>query len=269
MTFRFTPLPPGPPGARLTLVIGINQRGNMVGVYFIRHVKHGFYLESAPSGEYVTLDFPGAGYTAPGGINDKGEISGYYGERDGGTVTAGDHGFVFRDCRFTTVDYPGAAGTRLLGINNAGDVIGYSVDPPGGFIHSGGQFRTITCPDGRPGVPHGINNKGHVVGSCGGSRAPFLLTKGGVSLIDFRAGLFADAPVVPFAINDRGDIAGAYFFKKVRHGFILTAGPAREFIEVDPEPGTILHGINNRGQIVGFGGHSFMGYPGAGVPARQ
>lgn len=113
VSFQFNPLPPGPPRATHVLVLAINERGNMVGLYSDSALNHGFYLESALSADYVSIEYPGATYTVASGIDDKGEIAGYYGSRESGKVGRGDHGFVFRDGKFNTVDYPGAAGTRL------------------------------------------------------------------------------------------------------------------------------------------------------------
>ncbi len=58
-------------------------------------------------------------------------------------------------------------------------------------------------------------------------------------------------------INDRGDIVGDYAFDLIgpsfSHGFILRNG---QFTSIPDPPGLVnpnVHGINNRGDIVGFG----------------
>lgn len=267
VTFRFTPLPPRQPGATHVLVAAINERGNLVGSYAVSPVWHGFYLESASSGVYSTLDFPGASYTMATGINDKSEIAGYYGSSWSGAVSPGDHGFISRDGQFTTVDYPNSAGTRLYAIDNAGDAVGESTSV--GFIYSDGKFHSVTCPDGRTGHPFGINNKGQVVGICS-HQAGFLLSADVVSLIDFRAPWLSTTGIVPGSINDDGDIVGWYYVENARHGFLLTAGPNPEFITVDEEPQGLVQGINNKRQIVGYGSSgSFSGQTESRTPSGR
>ncbi len=269
--YRFNRLPPGPPDSRQVLVSATNDSGNMVGLYWRSSAPHGFYLDSVSSGEYSTIDFPGASYTAATGINDNKEIAGYYGAPGSrkwvGSVAPGDHGYVYRGTQFATLDYPNSTGTRLEAINNSGDAIGESLSPPVGFIYSNGRFQAITCPDSKPARPIGLNNKGEVVGMCAGQRA-FLLSSGVVSMIDLHAPFPVDQ-IVPSSINDNGDIAGLYFVNKTRHGFVLIHGPNPEFVLVDDGPNTLVHGINNRKQIVGFGPTSFFGEPETGISTHQ
>ena len=70
----------------------MNNRGQIVGVYTdAQGGRHGFVLEE---GVYTPLDVPGATFgTLAYGINDRGQIVGYYNE---GTLegTIHQHGFV-------------------------------------------------------------------------------------------------------------------------------------------------------------------------------
>lgn len=60
------------------------------------------------NGVYETLDAPdAAGVTVAQGINDAGEIAGFYVD-DGGT----SHGFILRRGAYTTLDVPGALWTE-------------------------------------------------------------------------------------------------------------------------------------------------------------
>src|SRR5207247_6697694 len=59
------------PGAAATDAFGINERGQIVGVYYIADGRgHGFLLDS---GTFTTIDAPGARYTYPHGINGRGQ----------------------------------------------------------------------------------------------------------------------------------------------------------------------------------------------------
>jgi len=63
---------------------------------------------------------------APVGINDTGDIAGFY------TDTAGKtHGFVYADGAFSTVDVAGASATELTRIKNWGQVTGIYTDALG------------------------------------------------------------------------------------------------------------------------------------------
>ena len=107
------------PGAKLTIVFDINNRGQMVGTYVDAAgptsggFTHGFLLED---GTFTTIDFPGPSETEILGINDRGEMVGTYIDAQGII-----HGFLFADGVFTTIDSPDAAmETVLFGINDRG-----------------------------------------------------------------------------------------------------------------------------------------------------
>jgi hypothetical protein len=98
---------------------GINNAGDVVGSYDNRH---GFIYHN---GVYTTIDDPnGVNGTWAQGINDHGQIVGYY--KDGNNV---QHGFIDSGGIFTTIDDPlGVHGTAVTGINNSDQVVGYYTD---------------------------------------------------------------------------------------------------------------------------------------------
>jgi hypothetical protein len=99
------------PGASLTVVWDINNRGQMVGPYVDAQgptsggFTHGFLLDD---GVFTTIDFPGPSETELAGSNNRGEIAGVY--RDAAGIT---HGALLDKGTFTTIDVeiPGAVGT--------------------------------------------------------------------------------------------------------------------------------------------------------------
>ena len=123
------------PGATATYGYGINDAGQIVGVYFdMDATAHGFLLDVA--GSYTTLDVPGANYTEAIGINNTGQIVGRYDDADGTP-----HGFLRDvDGSFTTLDVPGARFTFAIGINDAGQIVGLYLDAFGvhGFLATAG-----------------------------------------------------------------------------------------------------------------------------------
>jgi probable HAF family extracellular repeat protein len=72
---------------------------------------------------YTPINFPLATSTSAWGINDGGEIAGFYTDSAGLT-----HGFVYADGAFSTVDVAGAHGTQLTRIKNGGEITGVCTD---------------------------------------------------------------------------------------------------------------------------------------------
>src|SRR5208337_400959 len=76
------------PGATLTLPLGPNVWGSIVGHYAdASYVVHGFLR--SPHGSFTTFDPAGSTCTMSGNINDFGVIGGYYTDSDGVS-----HGFL-------------------------------------------------------------------------------------------------------------------------------------------------------------------------------
>jgi hypothetical protein len=91
----------------------INPRGDIVGDYVSADGRtHGYLLSG---GQFTTIDFPGATFIIPWGINPRGDIVGRVGV---------GHGFLLSGGEFTTFDFPGATFTLARGINPRGDIVG-------------------------------------------------------------------------------------------------------------------------------------------------
>jgi hypothetical protein len=148
-----------------TNVQGINKWNTIVGWYLDGgENQHGFKRSS--NGGFVTLDYPGATTTVPGGINDNGMIVGsWWNPRN--TVTGG--GFVFYNGKWVSVEYPGklSGTTQLFGISNAAVMIGTNTedDPPTAFLYENGAFKVIAVPNSFVTEARGISSDGLIVGS--------------------------------------------------------------------------------------------------------
>ena len=68
---------------------------------------------------FTPINFPLATSTTAFGINDTGEIAGFYTDAAGNT-----HGFIFTGGAFSTVDVAGARSTLLTRIKNDGSITG-------------------------------------------------------------------------------------------------------------------------------------------------
>ena len=99
-------------------------------------------------GTYTTLSVPGASMTGASGINDAGQVVGFYGTGDFATSDWAAHGFLYSNGVYSTWDFPGATGTYITGVNNSGDMIGsYSTGQNSlSFIYSQGTYTTLSVP---------------------------------------------------------------------------------------------------------------------------
>ena len=166
-----------PPGSTFTNVLGINQRGDIVGRYCTRADcgvpgngnYRGFLLRD---GEFTILDAPAALETDAFAINNHGQIV-------GGFVNAahGEDLFLWRKDEFIALPLSNGKSVSVDkgGINEHGDIVGVYCDnaspcAPGptsvthGFAINRGEFRTIDVPDALATTTFGINARGDIVG---------------------------------------------------------------------------------------------------------
>lgn len=104
------------PGAAATTPRAINGQSTIVGEYTLAGQTHGFYFD----GSYVTIDFPGALRTYLTGIDNSGNIVGYYYGADSHA-----HGLIWEGSTFRTIDVPEAIDTYVLGSSADGVLAGY------------------------------------------------------------------------------------------------------------------------------------------------
>jgi uncharacterized membrane protein len=106
------------PGAIVTIILAVNDRGDLGGVWANDTEVHMFLVRN---GHLSSFDVPVAGVTVDEirGMNDLGQLVGYYEDSNGI-----DHGYVWTRKSFTTIDYPGATLTFVEGINSAGQIVG-------------------------------------------------------------------------------------------------------------------------------------------------
>ena len=220
---------------------GINASGEIIGAFDSTSVSrpNGFVDFN---GTFTALNYPGADYTIPHGLNDVGQIAGVYG------LNGVTHGFLYSGGVFTTVDAPGSvSGTILTGINNSGEITGDYGDNLGntiGFTYVGGTFSPLNYPGTTSTEPGSINDGGQVVGTYTPSNnVPFLFSGGTFSTLTLPCG-------VPTGINNAGQItigcalAGGY----IDSGGTFTSLAFSYGAYSAPNP----TGISNNSEIVGF-----------------
>ena len=241
------------PNSSLTIVRGINARGDIIGFYVgLDGVGHDFLLRN---GAFSNIDYPGD--ASARAMNARGDIVGAFGDASGG------HAFLLRDGKFTKIDYPGASSTIAFGINNTGDITGQYVTASGvvrGFILSNGAFHTVYV-NGGPNIGvHGAQDNGRVligdvVLTSDQSTRGYRKLSNDVLLLEPPGTIFPCSHAR--AVNERGDIAGAFGIVNSaaechapNHGFVFRDGV---YDVIDP-PGshdTFVFGMNDDGIVVG------------------
>lgn len=235
------------PGARSTQFWGVNDAGDIVGIYRASNgSRHGLLYSN---GVFQTLDVPGGVTTFPKGINNQGKIVGYYLDAIGIA-----HGFVYQSGQFTTVDYSLGVNTFLYSVNDLGDVAGgwasldFTVDQS--FIYKNGKFRNSTPSFAVRALAQGINNAGFTVGvfDAGNPNDNFAYAGVGQAFLPVQ---FPGVDLVSLnGIDDSGDLSGWFIDPLgVQSGFYRQDG---QWHRVQLGYFTVLYDGNNRGTVVGF-----------------
>jgi len=243
------------PGATFITPVGINDDGQLTGVYTDASGGHGFLRQ--PDGTLTTFDVPVAGTkeTLPAGISAAGVITGLYegSAQSGGFVRAADG-------TITTFTVPHARYGFTVGGMNAK---GWSVGGYRRLQNAHGLFQSFLR------RPSGKAAEFTVPGATGGSiatRVNNFQTVAGVALIwhkDHYQGFIrtADGTATVFGnpryrvevtgINDAGTISG-WFQSNPFEGYIRTSdGALTTFLAPNGSKATYANAINNSGTIAG------------------
>jgi hypothetical protein len=143
------------PGAPYTFVYGINDQGVAVGSAFNGKTYVGF---TEKNGSFTTFEV--GTYTFPGGINNHGDITGYFGSTEGNET-----GFLLEDHTKKTFSVPGYPfETAPAALNNCNQITGYyNFSGFNGFLRNpDGSFEFFDFSG------FGINEAGIIVGMGAG-----------------------------------------------------------------------------------------------------
>lgn len=213
-------------------------------------------LPAATISVFTTFDVAGAATEEATGVNDSGQIVGYY--TDSAAVR---HGFTDFNGVISTFDIPGASGTELTGINNAGVISGWDI--AGGtvnaFTDAGGIVTNIVVPGAIAAQALAISNNGQLAGVY----APAVNTLAGYT---DDAGAFASfsqagvAMALQMAINDSGELVEDYLSTQGQtQSFLFTGGQLSAFL-IPGSGATGALAINDSGVIAG--GYALNGFHG-------
>ena len=117
-----------PPKATNSTATGINDRGDVVGVYLDGKTLVGFLKTGS---KYALLKYPGATGTFPLGINNAQQVVGAYYDANNNL-----HGFLvsnpLKGAKWQRFDAPGSRGETVVNaLNNIGNLVGYYKDKRG------------------------------------------------------------------------------------------------------------------------------------------
>lgn len=183
----FAPLPPLPAGYLPLVASGINNLGDIVGTAFNLASAGQFTGFLLRGGKYTFIDVPGAASTFASGINEKGDIVGYYQAASG----SGNRGFLLSNGQYSWLDMPGVTETTPIGLNNQGGVVGgyfvrdnqQRVIDAGGFYLKNGVFTKVRLPRTNQNALYGINERGEAAGIYRSASSLLGISEGYVAMV--------------------------------------------------------------------------------------
>jgi hypothetical protein len=147
-------------------ILGINVHGIAVGFYTDgANVNHGFTLNQA-TGKFTPVKLPGVTNVTATGINNRGDITGFY------STSSGSAAFLKKGGSFSSLSFPAGSNTMSFGINDDDQMVGGYQDSSGGMhgfllSHplSHAKWVKIDDPNGVGTTTlNGLNDKGDLVG---------------------------------------------------------------------------------------------------------
>jgi probable HAF family extracellular repeat protein len=203
---------------------------------------------------FTTIDVPNSRRTVASGINDRGDIVGYF-DNSAGTT----RGFLRRGGTVTVIEFPGAAFTEARGIGPTGEIVG-SYRMPGepalnfhGFrLTSAGQFVRVDYPGHINTIVQRILPDGTILGcrhdnDFGASMYGVVIGTRGRSETDAVASMHNGAT------PDLRRIAGLYQYKSWESvsGYVIDDGTFKPLV-VPGSTSTAAWDVNSAGEVVGF-----------------
>lgn len=213
------------------------------------------------------------------GINDTGEISGYFGS---GAAGHPNQGYLVVNAttkahtgHFVSGNFPGSAQTQVTGLNTNGVTVGFwsktnAADQASnanmGFYASGGTFHSVQFPTGNNATPVvdqllGVNDQGQAVGfyvNAQGKNRGYVYDIRTQQFTRVLPPGFTDATslqspsLTAAGINNFGDISGFYTTSDGHEvGFLLRPGGEFTQLAYPGASSTIALGISGTSEVVG------------------
>ncbi len=231
--------------------------------------RHAFLRQNGAMQDLGTLGGLESGATA---INDSGQVVGFAEIVDNSDPTDPyyyPHAFLWQNGIMQDLGILSGNVSYATDINQAGQVVGaaeYNSDASHAVLWQNGVIQDLGTLGGDYSWANAVNNAGQVVGSSSlpNTESHAFLWQNGAMQDLGTLGEGSNA----IDINDSGQVVGtSYLANWVQHAFLWENGQMKDLNALIPtDSGWVLgqaHGINKRGQIVGYGGlnsqvHAFL-----------
>jgi hypothetical protein len=238
-----------------TFAINVNDviAGDYVDAKNVQHamILAGKKLTSVDHKDCVTSGGFAAGAIAFYGINTAGDAAGWCTNIKTGLF----EGFVYSAGKFTAINFPKSNGTQALGINDKGVVVGLYLDSANaqhGFMKKGAKYTSIDVSGGTSSEAWGINNSGQITVFALGSTGYESFIYNGKTFKPISDPNAGTSGTIARIINNKGDVAGAYFDSSgFEVGFLLHGGKYYDVKDPKANNNTRPDGLNDKLVIVG------------------
>jgi hypothetical protein len=251
------------PGAYWTETWGINNNGDLCGIYILQR-NGAWHAWTRISGVFASFDVPGARSTTCFGLNDDGAITGNYWD-----FLGNGFGYRYMGGVVKTIMAPSTKLTSTHAIDNRGNLTGWYARPNqvfSGLYWSEGVLTTFHITGTKQTRPHGINNNNVIAGWVVDALGKF---HGFTKTVKTNVIKYFDVPgasaTLVMDINDLNMLTG-WYEDNLRHAFSYFQGVYTK-IDFPGSEWTNGHSISNSGQVVGMYidsnnlGHGFVYTP--------
>ena len=266
--------PPDPNDVTFNQLLGLNNEGTIAGYFGSGapgHPNKGYtFTPPYNQTDFHNENFVGSVQTQVTGINNEGVTVGFWSDSNKASPGVNNNfGFVDNNGVISDVNDPkglGKAGKnltveQLLGVNDKDKAVGFWTDANGndhGFTYdiNSKSFSEVDIAGFASTETTAINNAGHIAGFVTSNGCDISFVKEG-STIDWLTGPTGAVSVQALGINNEDQVVGSYTTKSggPTYGFLYDLQSNTYATINATAPGssnTVLNGINDKGEIVGF-----------------
>jgi hypothetical protein len=263
---------PDPNDVTFNQLLGINNEGTIAGYFGSGapgHPNKGYtFTPPYNQNDFHNENFLGSVQTQVTGINNEGVTVGFWANSNNPNNANENFGFVDKNGVISEVNDPkglkadgGMTVEQLLGVNDKDDAVGFWTDKNGnthGFTYdiNSKSFSEVDIAGFASTETTAINNEGDIAGFVTVGKCDVSFIKEG-SAIDWLTGPKGAVSVQALGINNEDQVVGSYTTTQggPTYGFLYDAHSNTYATINAPAAGssnTVLNGINDKGQIVGF-----------------